>query len=74
MKRVWSPYRSQYIEQLNANMNAIAYKEVFKLIKENKMWLGWGSANMFGLPDGTITSRAIELTRWFTNLDYNKTL
>lgn len=27
------------------NMNAITYKEIFKLIKENKLWLGIGFAN-----------------------------
>lgn len=36
------------------NMNAISYKEVFPLIKENKMWLGVSSFNKgmyFGVPD-----------------------
>ncbi|MBW6537639.1 MAG: adenine-specific methyltransferase EcoRI family protein [Mariniphaga sp.] len=37
------------------NMNAITYKEVFPLIKENKMWLGaTGNGNdmVFGVPKG----------------------
>lgn len=37
------------------NMNAITYKEVFPLIKENKMWLGaTGNGNdmVFGVPEG----------------------
>jgi len=37
------------------NMNAITYKEVFPLIKENKMWLGAtgnGSDMVFGVPEG----------------------
>jgi hypothetical protein len=38
------------------NMNAITYKEVFPLIKENKMWLGAtgnGSDMVFAVPVGT---------------------
>lgn len=36
------------------NVNAISYKEVFPMIKENKMWLGASSFNKgmyFGVPD-----------------------
>ena len=39
------------------NMNAISYKEVFPLIKDNKMWLGatgFVSDMVFGVPKGTI--------------------
>lgn len=38
------------------NMNAITYKEVFPLIKENKMWLGatgFVTDMVFGVPKGT---------------------
>ncbi|MFC2175351.1 adenine-specific methyltransferase EcoRI family protein [Bacteroidota bacterium] len=38
------------------NMNAITYKEVFPLIKENRMWLGaTGNGNdmVFAVPEGT---------------------
>ena len=38
-----------------ANMNAITYKEVFPLIKENKLWLGAtgnGSDMVFAVPNG----------------------
>ena len=38
------------------NMNAITYKEVFPLIKENKMWLGAtgnGTDMVFAVPKGT---------------------
>ena len=38
-----------------ANMNAITYKEVFPLIKENNLWLGAtgnGSDMVFGVPEG----------------------
>jgi len=43
------------------NMNAIAYKEVFPLIKENKMWLGaTGNGNdmVFGVPKGATVSES----------------
>lgn len=39
------------------NMNAITYKEVFPLIKNNKMWVGatgFVSDMVFGVPKGTI--------------------
>lgn len=38
------------------NMNAITYKEVFPLIKDNKMWLGatgFVTDMVFGVPEGT---------------------
>lgn len=41
------------------NMNAITYKEVFPLIKNNKIWLGVtanGSDMVFRVPDGTVIS------------------
>ena len=35
------------------NQNAITYKETFKLIKENKIWLGYNPVKTFAKPDGT---------------------
>lgn len=43
------------------NMNAITYKEVFPLIKENMMWLGatgFVSDMVFAVPKGTIVPQA----------------
>ena len=43
------------------NMNAITYKEVFPLIKDNKMWLGatgFVSDMVFAVPKGTIVPLA----------------
>lgn len=54
------------------NKNAITYKEIFPLIKENKLWLGYSAANEFALPDWTITKKMNWLTRWYTNLDIKK--
>ena len=52
------------------NMNAITYKEIFPLIKENKMWLGVSWPKEFMTPDGTI--QKFGNTCWFTNLDHKR--
>lgn len=69
------------------NSNAITYKDCFKLIKENKMWLGVsrnGSGSMWfritdDFPEKTgqkvengIRYQTVGSTAWFTNLDHNK--
>ncbi len=69
------------------SMNAITYKEVFPLIKENKMWLGNGFSNgnaYFRVADGCRTEYAdgvyddsTQLVKfrnvaWFTNLDHGR--
>ena len=48
------------------NVNAISYKEVFPLIKENKMWLGVSSFNngmYFGVPDDYIYADTYKFDR-----------
>lgn len=50
------------------NKNAITYKEIFPLIKDNKIWLGEMVPSDFMTPDGKLSG----LTRWFTNLDIKK--
>ena len=67
------------------NKNAITYKEVFPLIKENKMWLGMTmqSGGRFIVSDEKTTSVAAKCidgvntaficgAHWFTNLDHAK--
>jgi hypothetical protein len=70
------------------NVNSITYKECFKLIKENKMWLGasiHSGDREFRVPEGyplTAASSRIDNdgykyirvkgVRWFTNLDYEE--
>ncbi|EKO7624384.1 adenosine deaminase [Campylobacter upsaliensis] len=59
------------------NKNAITYKETFSLIKENKIWLGITSANVFLKPNenrtGFILTKQVNgLTRWFSNLTHKK--
>lgn len=55
------------------NKNAIAYKEIFKLIKNNKLWLGHSKIDKFIIPgDEKLTAQVLGLTRWFTNIKYTK--
>lgn len=53
------------------NMNAITYKEVFPLIKENRVWLGVTSgAREYLKPDGGI--QKMGNTCWFTNIEHGR--
>jgi len=69
------------------NQNAITYKEIFKIIKENKLWLGYdnGGTKWFQVPDDyEIQTESRIKTKdgvkyfsmgsvmWFTNLDTTK--
>lgn len=67
------------------NMNAITYKEIFPLIKDNKMWPGTGFRSVveFEVPKHTIIQTSsgretedgrkfmkVQGVTWWTNLDY----
>lgn len=52
------------------DMNWITYKEVFPLIKDNRIWLGNCSIKEFMQPDGSMKKFGNKL--WFTNLDIQK--
>ena len=53
------------------NMNAIAYKEIFPLIMNNKVWLGVKSgAKEYRKPDGGF--QKMGNTYWFTNLEHGR--
>lgn len=69
------------------NMNAITYKEIFPLIKDNQMWLvaGFSKGNAyFSIPDSSVRDFAAgvydedrKLVKfrnvcWFTNLDHGR--
>ena len=82
----------EYVAQLIAfdkkfliigHQNAITYKEIFPLIKENRLWLGYGfkgGATHFTTPyDDTATASdhregmvRVSGVLWFTNLEHNK--
>ena len=52
------------------NGNAVTYKEIFPLIKENKLWLGITSVKDFIQPNGEI--KKFGNICWFTNLEHKK--
>lgn len=70
------------------NMNVVTYRDTFKLIKENKMWLGasiHSGDREFRVPDDYPLNAAgyrvdddgnkyirVKGVRWFTNLDYRE--
>ena len=82
----------EYVEQLMTykkkfiiigHQNAISYKEIFKLLKKNKMWLGYGFAGgathfMTNYEDKAISGNhkkgmvRVSGVNWFTNLDIVK--
>ena len=52
------------------NQNAFTYKEIFPLIKDNKLWTGYNMVKEFKQPDGSI--KKFGNVCWFTNLTTNK--
>ena len=70
------------------NMNAITYKEIFPLIKDNKMWLGrgkdkGGNSMWFAVPDNypenkheRVTDNDVRIipvtSKWFTNIQHGR--
>ena len=65
------------------NQNAITYKEIFPLIKQNKVWLGYGfkggAAHFFSPYEDTATAGdhkkdmiRVSGVNWFTNLEIPK--
>jgi len=80
-------YMDQLIEYdkkflIIGNANAITYKNIFKLIKDGKMWLGATLPEKFEVPKVfqpfepvNVTNEKIFVscnTVWFTNLDYTQ--
>lgn len=77
-------YRKEFI--IIGNMNALHYKEVFPLIRDNKVWLGasiHSGDRKFTVPDNYPLNASscgideagkryirVKGVRWFTNLDY----
>lgn len=80
-------YLAQLVEHnkkflIIGNKNAITYKEVFKLIKDDKLWLGYRNINSdmwFEVPEGHSYEKIVDdkkikhiMACWFTNLDTTK--
>ena len=51
-------------------LNAVTYKEIFPLLRENRVWLGYTQVKSFLSPDGGIQN--FGNVYWFTNLDHPK--
>ena len=74
-------YKKKFV--IIGHQNAITYKELFPLIKENKMWLGFGfrggAGHFISNYEDTATANdrkegmiRVSGVHWFTNLDHNK--
>lgn len=79
-------YKKKYL--IIGNVNAITYKEIFPLIKNNEIWLGasiHSGDREFGVPDNYPLTAAghrtdkdgkkyirVKGVRWFTNLEYKE--
>lgn len=60
-------YKKKFL--IIGNLNAIIYKNIFPLLKANKIWLGYEHPVEFITPDKN-TKKV--LTRWYTNLKVKK--
>jgi len=78
-------YKKKFL--ILGHQNAVTYKEIFKLIQDNKIWLGYdnGGTKWFGVKDhydiATESRKKVEngkkyfsmgSVNWFTNLDISK--
>ncbi len=68
-------YVAQLIEHkkkflIIGNLNALTYKEIFRLFMNNKIWLGITSPREFKQPNGII--KKFGNITWFTNLKHKK--
>ena len=64
------------------NINATKFKDTFPLIKNNKVWLGFGTDSWYRVPDDFDDRPGVKIedgkkyfkvkSRWFTNLDVKK--
>ena len=52
------------------NVNATTYKEIFPLLKDDRVWLGYNCVRYFTQPNGLLFETA--RTFWYTNLDIKK--
>lgn len=88
---LWREYVMQLLEYnkkflIIGSQNAITYKEIFPLLKENKMWLGYYAGDMkfkvpeyyepretrFWIDETGQKWRSLGNTCWYTNLDIPK--
>ena len=68
-------YVAQLIEHnkrflIIGSKNAITYKEIFPLLKDNKIWIGINGVKTFLKPEGNIQN--FGNIGWYTNLEHSK--
>lgn len=61
-------YRKEFL--IIGDLNWITYKEIFPLLKNNLVWLGYNSVKQFMQANGSLKKFGNKL--WFTNLDIKK--
>ena len=72
---LYREYIAQLIEHdkkfiVIGSYNAVKYKEIFPLIKDNKLWLGYNSVKEFVQPNGSI--KKFGNIVWYTNIETQK--
>ena len=72
---LWREYVAQLMEYkkkflILGSVNCISYKDIFPLIKEEKMWLGTGIVRWFLTNIKNLENMVESPTYWYTNLDY----
>ena len=78
---VLEKYSKKYL--IIGNMNAVSYKEIFKLIKDRKIWFGNTKVTYFVIPneydliEATVYKNGVKIANvgngaWFTNLKQSK--
>lgn len=73
---LFRPYIKQLMDHKKpflviGNKNAITYKDIFPLIKDNKIWLGNSLPKIFIDENGNKISKCMCLCNWFTNIPHN---
>ena len=84
---LFRPYVAQLVKYdkkflIIGNINATKFKDTFPLIKNNKLWLGFGTNSWYRVPDDFDDRPGVKIedgkkyfkvmSRWFTNLDVKK--
>ena len=61
-------YKKKFL--IIGNQNSITLKEIFPLVKDNKIWFGYSKVKEFNKPDGS--TQKFGNVGWFTNLDHGR--
>lgn len=61
-------YKKKFL--IIGNQNSITLKEIFPLVKDNKIWFGYSKVKEFHKPNGS--TQKFGNVGWFTNLDHGR--